>query len=312
MSFALKYQGFLDKINNRIPIKWLTKPIDKIHPLASLILFVLIIIGILLLIFKPFGLSQGSTEIISFTVGLADDKGEILRNFEFQIKDYTNNSTQDYRTGNNGQFTLEFEKSRDYALIVSKTGYKYLEEDIDLSKTRQSFTILIFNLPTTQSKAITFVGANGRTITENLNVTVTCQDGSTVNPVTSTVANGTGTFDVPTTCTNLVATAIGNTYVGQNIPINQETGVVTVPVKQITSGTGRATIRVRSGTNFLDGITLRVYTIEDGINPVVSGQSVIGAKSFSSIEVGNYKVVATDDSLRYQTSEQLFTITKDT
>ena len=39
MSFALKYQEFLDKINNRVPIKWLTKPIDKIHPLASFFLY---------------------------------------------------------------------------------------------------------------------------------------------------------------------------------------------------------------------------------------------------------------------------------
>ena len=312
MSFALKYQGFLDKINNRIPIKWLTKPIDKIHPLASFFLFILIIIAILLLIFKPFGLSGENTQSILFTVGLADDSGEILRNFEFQVKDNENDLTQNYRTGSNGQFSLELNKFGDYSLIVDKPGYKYFEENIDLTKTKQSFTVLIFNLPSTQSKALLFVGTNGQRISEPLNVTITCQDGTNVDPTSSTVINGTANFDVPVACTNMVATAIGTSYSGSSIPINQTTGVVTVPARTAVTGTGRATIRVKSGTNYLDGITLRVFKIGDGINPISSGQTTMGAKSFANIEVGEYKVVATDDSLRYQTADATFSITKDT
>jgi len=312
MSFALKYQGFLDKINNRIPIKLLTKPIDKIHPLASFFLFIIIIIVALLLIFKPFGLPGENTQTILFTIGLADDGGEILRNFEFQLKDNGNDLTQNYRTGNNGQFSLELNKFGNYSVVVDKAGYKYFEADIDLSKTRQNFTVLIFNLPSTQSKILTFVGSNGQPISENLNVTITCQDGTTINPTSSTVTNGTANFDVPVSCTTMVATAIGTSYSGSNIPINQATGIVNVPPKAAVTGTGRATIRVKSGTNYLDGITLRIYTIEDGINPVFSGQTTMGSKSFANIEIGEYKVVATDDSLRYESTESTFTITKDT
>jgi hypothetical protein len=312
MSFALKYQEFLDKINNRVPIKWLTKPIDKIHPLASFFLFIIIVIVVLLLIFKPFGLLGERTQTIFFTIGLADDDGEILRNFEFQLKDNDKDVTQNYRTGNNGQFSLELDKYGSYSVVVDKAGYKYFEEDIDLSKTRQNFTILIFNLPNKQSKTLTFVGANGQKISENLNVTITCQDGTTIEPTSSTVTNGTANFDVPVSCTNMVATAIGINYSGSGIPINQTTGVVNVPPKAAVTGTGRATIRVKSGTNYLDGITLRIYAMEDGINPVVSGQTTMGGKSFANIEIGEYKVIATDDSLRYESAESTFTITKDT
>ena len=312
MSFALKYQEFLDKINNRVPIKWLTKPIDKIHPLASFFLFIIFVIVVLLLIFKPFGLSGERTQAIFFTIGLADDGGEILRNFEFQLKDKDKDVTQNYRTGNNGQFSLELDKYGSYSVVVDKAGYKYFEEDIDLSKTRQNFTILIFNLPNKQSKTLTFVGANGQKISENLNVTITCQDGTTIEPTSSTVTNGTANFDVPVSCTNMVATAIGINYSGSGIPINQTTGVVNVPPKAAVTGTGRATIRVKSGTNYLDGITLRIYAMEDGINPVVSGQTTMGGKSFANIEIGEYKVIATDDSLRYESAESTFTITKDT
>ena len=169
---------------------------------------------------------------------------------------------------------------------------------------------MIFNLPNKQSKTLTFVGANGQKISENLNVTITCQDGTTIEPTSSTVTNGTANFDVPVSCTNMVATAIGINYSGSGIPINQTTGVVNVPPKAAVTGTGRATIRVKSGTNYLDGITLRIYAMEDGINPVVSGQTTMGGKSFANIEIGEYKVIATDDSLRYESAESTFTITK--
>lgn len=312
MSFAVKYQEFLEKINNRVPIKWLTKPIDKIHPLASFFLFIIAIIIILLLVFKPFGIAGGKTQTIFFTIGLADDSGEILRNFEFQIRDNDTDIVQNYRTGNNGQFSLELDKYGSYSVVVDKAGYKYLDVDVDLSRTRQNFTVLIFNLPSTQSKTLTFVGTNGKPISENLNVTITCQDGTTVNPTSSTVTNGTADFDVPVSCTNMVATAIGISYSGKSIPINQTTGVVSVPPKAAVTGTGRATIRVKSGTNYLDGITLRIFATGDGINPVVSGQTAMGSKPFANLEIGEYKVVATDDSLRYATAEKIFTITKDT
>lgn len=312
MSFAVKYQEFLDKINNRIPIKWLTKPIDKIHPLASFFLFIIAIIVILLLVFKPFGFLEGKTQTIFFTIGLADDSGEILKNFEFQLKDHDNGVVQNCRTGNNGRFSLELNKYGSYSVVIDKAGYKYLEETIDLSRTKQNFTVLIFKLPNTQSKTLTFVGTNGQPISENLNVTITCQDGTTINPTSLTVTNGTADFDVPVSCTSMVATAIGISYSGKSIPINQTTGIVNVPPKASVTGTGRASVRVNSGSNYLDGITLRIYAVEDGINPVVSGQTTIGGKSFPNLEIGEYKVIATDDSLRYATAEKIFTITKDT
>ncbi|MFA7708703.1 MAG: prealbumin-like fold domain-containing protein, partial [archaeon] len=310
MSFALNYQAFLDKINNRVPIKWLTRPIDKIHPLASLILFVLIIAVILLLIFKPFGAVGEKEEYITFTIGLADSNGQLLKNFEFQLNDSLNGITQNYRTDSKGQTTVELNKFGDYSIIVDKKGYKYKDEIIDLSKTKQNFIVELFVLASIQEKSLRFVGTNGQAILESLNVTITCQDGSSIDPSTSTVTTGTSIFNVPVSCTKLVATAIGTNYSGQNIVINQETGIVTVPPKAINTSFGQATVKVKSGTNFLDGITLRVYKEGDSINPVTSGQSQFGSRRFPNLEVGNYIVVATDDSLRYQTAETEFIITK--
>lgn len=310
MNFSEKYQGTIDKINERIPIKWLTKPIDKIFPTASLFLFILIILVILFVIFRPFSTTM-IEETGVYTIAIADSNNKLLTNFEFEIKNLSNNSTQSYRTDSKGIFTIELNKSGDYSLVISKKGYKYKEEILDLSKSRLNFIVDLFETATTQSKALQFVGPDGQLVAEKLNVTITCQDGSqVVVPSTAELENGRGTFDLPLTCTRLVATAIGNTYSATNVIINPETGIIQLQERAIVAEYGQVRITVKSGENPLDGITLRIYKVEDTINPVTSGQSQFGARRFSNVEAGEYIVTATDDSSRYQTRTGNFIVTK--
>lgn len=310
MSFSEKYQVTIEKINERIPIKWLTKPIDKLFPTASLFLFIAIILVILFLIFKPFS-SNLTEETSVYTIAIADNTNKLLTNFEFEIKNLNSNSTQSYRTDSKGIFTIELNKYGDYALIINKKGYKYKEEVLDLSKSRLNFIVDVFEIASKQNKSLQFIRPDGQLVSEKLNVTITCQDGTqVVVPSTTNVENGKGTFELPLMCNRLVATAIGNTYSATNVIINPETGIIQLQEKAIIAEYGQVRVTVKSGANPLDGITLRIYKVEDTINPVTSGQSQFGARRFSNIETGEYIVTATDDSSRYQTKSANFIVTK--
>lgn len=310
MSFSEKYQGLIEKINERIPIKWLTSSIDKLFPTASLFLFIIIVLLILFLIFRPFsGTTIEETQV--YTIALADSNNKLLTNFEFEIKNLAENTTQSYRTDSKGTFTIELNKYGDYAIVINKRGYKFKEEILDLSKLKLNFIIDIFETATTQSKALQFVAPDGQLVSESLNVTITCQDGTqVVVPSTANVNDGRGTFELPLTCNRLVATAIGNTYSATNILINPETGIIQLQERARIAEYGQARITVKSGENPLDGITLRIFSIDDSVNPITAGQSQFGARRFSNLEVGEYIVTATDDASRYQTRSQNFSVSK--
>lgn len=313
MGFVEKYQATIDKINERIPIKWFTGPIDKLFPTASLFLFILVIILVLLLIINPFsgGVGTASEETGVYTIAIADSNSRLLPNFEFHIKNLGTDTTQTYRTDSKGMFVIELNSRGDYSLIINQKGYKYKEELLDLSKQRLNFVVDIFETKTTQSKALQFVAPGGQLVSEKLNVTITCQDGSqTVVQPTTVVENGTATFELPLACDMLVATAMGGNYSATNVQINQETGLVQLQEREKITDYGQARVIVKSGENPLDGITLRVYTIEDTVNPVVAGQSQFGVKRFPNLEVGGYIVTATDDSGRYQTKTKDFIVSK--
>lgn len=310
MSFSEKYQGLIEKINERIPIKWLTSSIDKLFPTASLFLFIIIVLLILFLIFRPFsGTTIEETQV--YTIALADSNNKLLTNFEFEIKNLAENTIQSYRTDSKGTFTIELNKYGDYAIVINKRGYKFKEEILDLSKLKLNFIIDIFETATTQSKALQFVAPDGQLVSESLNVTITCQDGSqSVVPSTANVNDGRGTFELPLTCNRLVATAIGNTYSATNILINPETGIIQLQERARIAEYGQARITVKSGENPLDGITLRIFSVDDTVNPITAGQSQFGARRFSNLEVGEYIVTAIDDASRYQTRSQNFNVSK--
>lgn len=313
-TFSEKYQNFLDKINNRIPIKSITAPLDKKNPLTSLFLFFLIIVIILLLIFNPFSVKE-KADYNEVVIKLADDSGNVLENFSFVIKDVLENRDLELQTDSTGKTIVTLDTKKVYDFFLEKVGYKRKVVSIDPNQLEHKITLEVYEIPNTSSKTLMLLDSQTKElIKENMSLTITCENtNEVITPSSSQAENGQITVDVPTNCGRIVATAASSTYFAQNIlvPENQNQLLIDKIDNQITVGTGEAKIFVKSGTNILDGIEVRIFKEEDTINPISTKETPFGAVYFQDLEVGEYIVSITDVRGNYQSTEQRITIEKD-
>jgi hypothetical protein len=314
LTFSEKYQNFLDKINNRIPIKSITKPLDKKNPLTSLFLFFLLVVIILFLIFNPFSFKE-KADYNEVVIKLADDTGNILEDFSFVIKDVLENRDLELQTDSTGKTIVTLDTKKAYDFFLEKVGYKRKVLSIDPNQLEHKITLEVYELPSTSSKTLMLLDSQTKElIKENMSLTITCENtNEVINPTASQAENGQITVEVPANCGRIVATAASSTYFAQNILVseNQNQLLLNKINDQITVGSGEAKIFVKSGTNILDGIEVRIFKEEDPINPVSTKETPFGAVYFKDLEVGEYIVSINDIRGNYQSTDQRITIEKD-
>ena len=314
MSFGDKYQAFLDKINTRLPIKWLTGPLDRKHPLTSLFLFIAIIAIVLVLIFaNPFNGSPSSNgTYVTMTIKIADENNTILKNFPFKIRDEITGDDKEYLTDNTGKREVSLLKSGSYTFLVEKKGYKLFSETINTNNSEFKAILQLFNLPSTSKKTLSFVDSKTKeVIKDNLDLVIKCENGTSIDPSTLKVVNGNYSFDVPNNCGNLVATIKNNNYYSSGVLIPVTQTVVDVTKNEVAVDKGALTITVKSGDLFVDDITIKLFETSDPINPIKLMTTQWSTAKFRDIPVGDYTVIASDPSNQFLSSTINVTIIKD-
>lgn len=312
MSFSEKWQSFLDKVNNRIPIKKITQPLDKIFPLFSFVILILIILVILYFVIPHDFLSSNKQSFNDITIKIADNNGSILSNLEFSIKNIYTNSEKTYFTEANGSKVVTLDSSSDYMLIVQKQGYELFEKKIDLTQPEFKVILSIFNLPDYSKKTLSFIDSlTTQVIYDELKVMVRCENGELITPSSVTIENGNYSFDVPSDCGNLYATVEGLNYFVEGTLIPENQSVVNVSKRNISENLGDVKLTIKSGISFLDDITVNLFEKDDLVNPIRSQQTNWASVKFNDLPVGEYRAVANDPNGRYLSNNSDFTIIKD-
>lgn len=313
--FAENYQKFLEKINKRLPIKSLTGPLDKKNPLTSFFVFILVVLIILFFIFNPLSSLKEKTTYNDVVIKLADNSGNILVNFSFIIKDVIENRDIEVKTDGTGKAIISLDSKKLYDFFLERTGYKRTVVSIDPNQLEHRITLEIYQLPQKYTKSLMLIDSQTKElIKENVALTITCENtNEVITPTASQSTEGMITLEVPINCGKIIASAASSTYFAQNILLseNQNQLLIDRLSEQLSLGKGEAKIFVKSGTNILDGIEVRIFKEEDTINPVSTKETPFGAVYFKDLEVGEYIVSTNDIRGRYQSAEQRITVEKD-
>ncbi len=311
MSFKDAWQNFLTNIDNRIPIKKITGPLDKKNPLTSFFIFLLIILVVLYLIFGS-SITLNNQKLTEVTIRLADSDNNILDNFDFKIRNVSDGITNSYVTNSSGSLTLELDLNKKYLLIVDSPSYELLEEEINLSLDSLNFIVTVLDTPINYLKTVYFEDALTNSLIEDpLNVTIRCDDGEIITPNTIDTQSGSVSINVPLECENIFASVRGDRYIEENLemPITESTFKLE-PITEILES-GRVSISVFSGEDIVqDSITIKIFSIDDSITPINTTQTTNGIGFFNSIPVGEYIVKASDVSNRYLQKQEEVTIIK--
>ena len=269
MSFGDKWQNFLDKVDQRIPIKKITSKLDLKNKLVSFWIFVLIVLVILFFIFKPYILNPVPV-YNDVTFKLADDTGMLLTNFSFDIKNINTGEETTYVSDSSGKKIVSLDTKKTYQVIVKSQGYKLFEKDIDPSLSEFKIILETLNLPTSFNKTLSFVDSSTTSlILEALDVTLRCENGEQISPTNLVVDNGKYTFDVPSNCGAIIASVRGENYLTEGIIIPENQSVVKLDYIYLYVDTGSlkvTTIKNGSQSQFIDGITVSVYSSDDLLN----------------------------------------------
>ena len=314
MSFGDKWQNFLDKVDQRIPIKKITSKLDLKNKLVSFWIFVLIVLVILFFIFKPYILNPVPV-YNDVTFKLADDTGMLLTNFSFDIKNINTGEETTYVSDSSGKKRVSLDTKKTYQVIVKSQGYKLFEKDIDPSLSEFKIILETLNLPTSFNKTLSFVDSSTTSlILEALDVTLRCENGETISPTNLVVDNGKYTFDVPSNCGAIIASVRGENYLTEGIIIPENQSVVKLDYIYLYVDTGSlkvTTIKNGSQSQFIDGITVSVYSSDDLLNPFKVKDTVWGVSEFDNLPTGSYRIVTSDSTNRYLSSSKDVVIEKD-
>jgi len=312
MSFSENYQAFLEKINTRLPIKWLTGPMDKKFPLTSLFVFLAIIAIVLVLIFaNPFAGGHTQAQYVPVVVKVADEKGNILKNFEFKVRDELTNEEKEYFTDNSGKKEISLIKGGSYTFVVEKKGYMLFSETINTEESEFKAILKIFELPTSSTKTLSFVDSKTREpIKDSLDLVLKCEKGKIIDPSALKVQNGEYTIDVPNDCGSLVATVKNDNYFASGVLIPPTQTVVDVSKLAPITETGTANITVKFGEAYIDDILVKLFNKDDQITPIKSTNTTWSLAKFKDIPVGDYRVVASDPTNKYLSASVDITIIK--
>jgi hypothetical protein len=311
MSFADNYQKCLDKINNRIPIKGITNKLDSKNKLTSFYIFLILIIIIILIIINPFSDNLASSKYNTVTFKLADSNETLLTNFTFKIKDLDTQEIQQHTTDNTGQAKIDLDISKLYEFIVETVGYESKIIDIDPNKLEYKIILEILNINFSNTRTLNFVDKDTHeNVTENINLTITCQNTDYSLIPSSGVANGSLEIDVPIDCGNLIASVVSTNYTLTNEIITENNNVVELQEIEAPSETGSIRFIVKSGNTLLSNIQVMIFSENDLIEPIRTSDTSSGQVRFSDLAVGNYKAVTNDPLGLYTSAEINFTINK--
>jgi hypothetical protein len=309
MSFKEKYQNFLEKINERIPIKKITAPLDKKNQLTSFFLFLIILIVIILLIINP--LSKTTPEYNTTSIYLANNQEEILSNFSFSIRDVFTGEISDLTTDSSGKAEIDLLKSSFYELVVEQTGYERTIKEIDPSITRHNIILQIFDTHTDSTRQLTFVDVDGQEIEEELDIIITCENIEYSLSPNKEIAVGTLEFSVPVNCGSLVANVSSNNYSEINKIIPETQNVVPISYKQQPQEIGTLFLMTRSGDTYVSKpLKVMLFDSYDTITPKETKHTLGGTVRFENIEVGEYKIVVSDEEGKYVQTEKTINIDK--
>ena len=290
--------------------KAITKPIDKINPLASFILLIIIVLVVLYFIVPHGSLGPNHVNINDVTVKLADSNGNILKNFDFTIKNIVNGSEKVYSTDNTGQAILHLSSDGSYDIVINKKGYLLFDESLDPLKAEFKGVVKILEYPTTTTKTLSFVDSEtNEIIDDTLTVKVSCENGKTISPDNTNVENGEYSFEIPIDCGNLLATASSDKYYSPSVVIPETDSIVKVTPKAYTQDLGSVRIKVTSGNNFPE-LTINLFKKDDLINIYKTQETMFSSAFFKDIPVGDYEAVAFDPLNQYQSADINFTISK--
>lgn len=309
MTFKENYQNFLEKINTRIPVKKITGPLDKKNQLTSFFVFLIVLVVIILLIINPFLTKAPQYSTIS--ISLANNQEEILSNFNFVIRDIFTGEITDLTTDSSGRAEIDLLKSSFYELVVEQTGYERTVKEIDPSIKRHNIILQIFDFPSDSTRQLTFVNPDGQEIDEELNIVITCENVEYSLSPSQVTALGTLEFSVPVNCGNLVANISSNNYSATNQVIPETQNVVAVSYKQTTQETGTLLVLIRSGEVYVSApLKVMLFKGYDTITPTQTKNTQGGTVRFEDIEIGNYKVIVSDEEGNYIQTEKQITVTK--
>ncbi len=299
MSFKETWQNILTKIDNRIPIKKITGPLDKKFPLTSFFLFLLIILVVLYFIL---GSSLASrADMVDITIRLADSENNVLDNFDFKIRNLSEGTLNSYRTNQNGSLTLSLDRKKLYLLIIDSVGYEYTEKEITFSSPSLNFIIPILNIQKDFLKTVYFEDAlTNLKIKEELNITIVCDNQEIITPSSASTTDGTLAIRVPSNCQKLSATIVGDRYNERSISIPATQSTFSINPFVEVRDTGSISVSVLSGDLFIEeSITLKLFSINDPVTAIKTVQTNFGVGFFNSVEAGEYIVKASDIQNRY-------------
>jgi len=314
MSFKESWQNFLTKIDNRIPIKKITGPLDKKNPLTSFFLFLVIVLVVLYLIFGS-SLIGAKSNYTDVTIRLADDQKNILDNFTFKIRNHSNFSTNEYTTNENGSLKVSLDKEQRYSLIAENENYKYFEEEIFFQERNTfNFMLIAIDISETFTKTVYFVDAlTNQRIEDELSVQIVCDNDEVVTSGSQT-NDGTLSLNVPSSCDSLIANISGERYSinSASLSLNESVLKINRLDNTETNDSGSVKVTVFSDDDLIidNSITLKLFSVDDPVNSIRSIQTNFSEGFFNSVPVGEYIVKASDVSNRYLPSQETVLVTR--
>ncbi|MBU0635725.1 carboxypeptidase-like regulatory domain-containing protein [Candidatus Micrarchaeota archaeon] len=293
-----RYYGFLDRVDEHIPIYKAIDPIDRAFPSFILVLFivVLLIIGLFFWLGGGFGdfLTPGSTLA---TIKLADNQGNILSDVPVHFLVEGTDSSITETTDDRGLARIDLGKEQSQVhLTIDKTGFESFEESV-LLHAAQIKLITLNSIEGPAQFGGTFViyikNQSTSLLVNNQIVTVSyrCQDSSQA-PYTQTTSSGQVSVDKEAECGTLYASvSTQHSYLAvSNVPVlTSPQNIFLEPT--IASPTGFLDVTVIDGASQpVQGATV---TISTSTEPSVqqSPTNSMGKTSFE-LEPGSYEVTA--------------------
>ncbi|MFA5763582.1 MAG: hypothetical protein WC915_02115 [archaeon] len=230
-----KWYGFLDKVDQHVPVYKVIDRIDEVVPSFALLIVLLLII-ILLITISSFGLVANQEAILRLNI--IDNDGAGISDAQITI-----DGIDDTFYSNN--FGLVSDISVPYGYTVSVTArkdgkYKTVPIKINFSETESEITLPVDKI-NFSSKTVQIVNANGTLVTDSLKLDYSCSAG--VAPDSTFITNGVANVNVPGDCGILSLTISSQKYKQKTITITNAS--TTITLEDDIRETGQAIITLK-------------------------------------------------------------------
>jgi hypothetical protein len=284
-----KWYGFLDKVDEHLPVYGVIDKIDEVVPSFAL-LIVLIIIILLLLTITSFGLV--ANQEATLTLSVVNTGGEGIDRAQVTIEGLDDTFYSD-------KFGFVNDISVPYGYTVEITAekngkYKKQSFRINFSETQGEIVLPIDKL-SFDSKTVQIINANGTLVTDPLELNYSCSNG--VAPEAENVTNGVANASVPADCGILSLTITSSKYKTKTTTITNSS--TTITLEDDITETGQATITL----NFEDTkITENVEVMAFKANAAYLPEETVTASNgiaFFTLPAGDY-IFKTKQSFGYK------------